>query len=73
MIQHAVRPTDSYYLEAELWLRGRNAIVFVALISWVASAVGWVTDPARFYQSYLVGFLFCVTIPLAGMFFIMIG
>ena len=74
MIQHATHheATDSYYLDGDLWLRGRNAIAFIALISWVACIAGLLTNPARFFQSYLTAFLFVVTIPLAGMFFIMI-
>lgn len=75
MIHNATQPRaiDSYYIDGDLWVRGRNAIVFVALIAWVACIAGILTDSARFFQSYLAAFLFCVTIPLGGMFFIMIG
>ena len=74
MIHHHPRgTTDSYTIDGDLWTRGRNAIAFVALISVIAAVAGLFLDPARFYQSYLVGFLFTVFIPLAAMFFIMVG
>jgi hypothetical protein len=40
MIQHATRNIDSYYIDDDLWVRGRNAIAFVALISWIAAVAG---------------------------------
>jgi hypothetical protein len=73
MIHHARSITDSYYIDGGLWTRGRNAIAFVALISWIGAIAGLFLDPARFYQSYLVGFLFSVFIPLGAMFFLMVG
>jgi hypothetical protein len=72
MIQHATRITDSYHIDNDLWVRGRNAIAFVALISWIAAAAGFFLEPGRFFQSYLVGFLFSVFIPLGAMFFVMV-
>ena len=72
MIRHATSNTDSYQIDGDLWVRGRNGIAFVALISWIAAAAGFFLDPNRFFQSYLVGFLFTVFIPLGAMFFVMI-
>jgi hypothetical protein len=80
MIEHATHEghsghnghaADSYYIDGGLWTRGRNVIVFIALVSWIAAIAGFLADPARFFQSYLVGFIFCVTIPLGAMFFVM--
>src|SRR3954447_20264413 len=64
---------DSYQLDGELWVRGRNAIAFVALISWVASIAGYFIAPDRFFQSWLFAFLFCIFIPLGSMFFNLVG
>lgn len=72
MIQHATHPRDSYTIDSELWTRGRNAIAFVALISSVATLSGFFLAPERFYQSYLVGFLFAIFIILGGMFFVQV-
>ncbi len=72
MIQHATHLQDSYRIDPALWTRGRNAIAFVALISWIAAIAGYFLDPARFFQSYLVGFLFSIFIPLGGLFFLMV-
>ena len=70
--QHANHRQDSYRIDPALWTRGRNAIAFVALVSWIAAIAGYFVDPARFFQSYLVGFLFSIFIPLGGLFFLMV-
>src|SRR5687768_4236186 len=72
MIEQATRAPDSYYISGDQWVRGRNAIAFVALISWIAAIAGFFLDSPRFFQSYLVGFLFSVFIPLGGLFFVMV-
>jgi hypothetical protein len=66
------KATDSYHIEMGMWLRGRNAIVFIALVSWIACLAGYFANPQRFFESYLVGFLVCVTVPLGAMFFMMV-
>src|SRR3954454_16407644 len=65
--------SDSYQLDAGLWLRGRNALAFIALISWVASIAGYFINPDRFFQSWLFAFLLCMFIPLGSMFFNQVG
>jgi hypothetical protein len=70
MVHHGTHVRDSYQIDGDLWVRGRNAIAFIALISWVLTIAGYFIAPARFFQSYLAGFLFCIFIPLGAMFFI---
>lgn len=70
MIHHEPHVRDSYQIDGDLWVRGRNAIAFIALISWVATIAGYFMAPERFFESYLTGFLFVVFIPLGCMFFI---
>ncbi|HYO80909.1 MAG TPA: hypothetical protein VES20_05880 [Bryobacteraceae bacterium] len=72
MIHHANPVRDSYQIDGEVWTRGRNAIAFVVLISVIATVAGFFIAPERFYQSWLVGFLFVVFIPLGSLFFIKI-
>ncbi len=36
------------------------------------AVVGWLVNPPQFYFSYLVGWLFCVTVSLGAMFFVVI-
>jgi hypothetical protein len=69
---HSKHAADSYYIDNGLWTRGRNGIVFIALLSWIASIAGFISNPNRFFESYLMGFLFCLTIPLGATFFVMI-
>jgi hypothetical protein len=71
-MQHATHVQDSYRIDPALYARGRNGIAFVALLSWIAAIAGYFIDPNRFFQSYLVGFLFTIFIPLGGMFFLMV-
>lgn len=64
---------DSYQIDGVFWARIRNSIAFIALLSWVATIAGYFLSPDRFFQSYLVAFLFVIFIPLGSMFFIMVG
>jgi hypothetical protein len=63
---------DSYQLETARWSAGRNVLVFAALISIIASAAGYLTNPDRFFESYLVAFTFTCAIGLAAFFFVMV-
>jgi hypothetical protein len=47
---------DSYQIESSRWTAGRNVLVFVVLVGVLASAAGYLTDPARFFRSYLIAF-----------------
>lgn len=62
---------DSYQLEQGRWSRGRNTLVFAVLASIVLCAFGYIQDPARFFQSYLVAFAFTCAIGLGSFFFVM--
>lgn len=46
-------------------------LVFGAVLL-VLSVVGWVTDPKQFYFSYLVAWLFCLSISVGALFFVMV-
>lgn len=63
---------DHYVLPAEIWTRGRNGFAFVALIGWAATLAGFVLDRKEFFPSYLVAFLFFLTIALGAAFFVMV-
>jgi hypothetical protein len=64
--------SHTFRLDAALWTRVRNSLAFIALVSWLAVAVGWIVQPDKFYPSYLVGFLMAVSIPLGALFFVMV-
>jgi hypothetical protein len=66
---HAV---DSYQLEGSRWQAGWNALMLAALISVVACIAGYVTDPARFFRSYMVAFALTSAIGLASFFFVQV-
>jgi hypothetical protein len=63
---------DSYELEGELWTRGRNVLLLLLLVSWLASAAGLLVDAKQFSQSYLVAFIYFITIGLGALFFVMV-
>lgn len=69
---HSKHSVDSYFIDNGLWTRGRNGIIFIALVAWIASIAGFIADPNRFFESYLMGYLFCITIPFGAAFFVMI-
>jgi hypothetical protein len=70
--QRVAQLKDSARIDAGTWGKGRNAIIFIALVAWVAAGAGYFTDQPRFFQSYLNGFLWSTTIVLAAIFFTMI-
>ena len=44
----------------------------IGLAALVMTLVSWVTDPKQFYISYLIGWTFCVSLALGGLFFVLI-
>lgn len=73
MSEHSHSHTaDTYQLETGRWSAGRNTLVLAALISIVACLGGYITDPNRFFESYLVAFSFTTAIGLGAFFFVMV-
>jgi hypothetical protein len=70
MSGHATTQTDSYQMEMSRWTAGRNVLMLAALISIVACVTGYITDPDRFFRSYLVAFTFTSAIGLGALFFV---
>lgn len=46
--------------------------LIVGIIGLALSAVGWLTETRQFFHSYLVAFVFWMTIALGGLFFVML-
>ncbi len=63
---------DRYILDERLYRRGRNAIALVAAAGWLATVFGYVTNPARAEQAYLVAFVFAITLMWGALFFVML-
>lgn len=66
----ADRADDSYRFKWSnaAWLLPAGIGVAGLLIS----AVGWIINPEQFYFSYLVGWTFCISLALGGLFFVLI-
>jgi hypothetical protein len=64
--------TDSYQLETSRWSAGRNTLMFAVLVSAIACVAGYLSDPARFFRSWLVAFAFTSAIGLGSFFFVMV-
>src|SRR5262249_43935768 len=64
--------TDSYQMEMSRWNAGRNALLLLFLISAAVCVAGYITNPARFFQSYLVAFTYTAGIGLGAFFFVMV-
>lgn len=64
--------TDNYQLDASTWTKGRNTLALAALISVIACAAGYVNDPVRFHQSYIVAFAYVAAAGLGAFFFVMV-
>jgi hypothetical protein len=70
--QHHAQPADNYNLETARWNAGRNSFAFAALLSIAACVAGYLTDPNRFFESYLVAFAFTTAIGLGAFFFVQV-
>jgi hypothetical protein len=69
MSEHTI--SENYQLEQSRWSAGRNALFLAALISVVLCIYGYISEPERFFRSYLVAFTFTSGIGLGAFFFIM--
>jgi hypothetical protein len=69
--EHSHNP-DTYQLSPETWTKVRNSLSFMALVGWVALTAGYVTNREQFHFSYLVAFLFSVSIGLGALFYVMV-
>ena len=73
MIQHATHATATLTRSIRRFGRADATRLRLSLSSrWIAAIAGYFLDPSRFFQSYLVGFLFSIFIPLGGLFFLMV-
>ena len=71
-INHSQHLQDNYQMEASRWSKGRNTLALAVLISVIACGAGFLTDPVRFHQSYLVAFAFVAAAGLGSFFFVMV-
>ncbi len=74
MTEHAttLQVRESWRIDDAAWIKGRNVIAFLILLSWTGAIAGYFLNPDRFFQSYLVGFLNATLIPLGCLFFVMV-
>ncbi|MCW5980353.1 MAG: hypothetical protein KIT09_19885 [Bryobacteraceae bacterium] len=63
---------ESYYLDAGAWSRGWRLLLAGAAAGWAASLYGWATDAYDFHGSYLVNYLFFLSLAWGALFFVMI-
>lgn len=64
--------SDNYFLSPGLWTTVRNGLAFLALAGWIASIAGFATNREQFHFSYLAAFLFCISIGLGALFFVLV-
>ena len=69
---HHETAVDNYQMEISRWNTGRNVLVFAALLGIIGCIAGYVTNPARLYESYMVAFAYTSLIGLGAFFFVMV-
>lgn len=69
---HQDGPKDSYNLSPVTWEKGRNIILALFVVSWVAAIAGYSLDHKQFFPSYLVAFFYAAGIGLGAALFTMI-
>lgn len=70
--ERQVMEPESYTVDARLWARGRMVLALVALLGWAGSVAALRMDATRFHASYLIAFVFCLTLALGALFFVML-
>src|SRR5215472_7067790 len=70
-MSHPAIRSEDYQLDASRWSAGRNALFFTALVSLILCAFGYIQNPERFFQSWLIAFSFTTGIGLGAFFFVM--
>jgi hypothetical protein len=63
---------DSYFIPADAWARVRSSMLFIAIVGWIGALIGFASEPESFFSSYLVAFLFCISIAIGAAFFVMV-
>ena len=63
---------DNYQMDSGRWSAGRNVLMFVALVAVAACVAGYVSDPTRFFRSYMVAFSYTTAMGLGAFFFVMV-
>jgi hypothetical protein len=69
---HHATAADNYQMDIGRWNTGRNILVFAALLGIIGCIAGYVTNPARLFQSYTVAFAYTSLIGLGAFFFVMV-
>src|SRR5579863_4922602 len=64
--------SDTYQLDATRWAKGRNTLLLAVLISVIACVAGYINDPVRFHQSYIIAFSYVAAAGLGAFFFVMV-
>jgi hypothetical protein len=63
---------DNYFLSDSAWTKVRNSMAFVALVSWIAVAAGFALERQQAHFSYLIAFVYFVSVTLGAMFYVMV-
>jgi hypothetical protein len=71
-MNQAITQPDTYQLDATRWAKGRNTLMLAVLISVIACVAGYMNDPVRFHQSYIIAFAFVAATGLGAFFFVMV-
>lgn len=63
---------DRFKLDSQLVQRARTPLLGFAIVGWLASAAGYAMNAKQFHFSYLVSFIYFLSLCLGGLFFVMI-
>ena len=73
MAEHASHSVaTSFRLSEDAFTKVRNILAIVAALGWVLLIAGYFVDHERFFRSYLLNYVYCITIPIGALFFVMV-
>ncbi|MBL8148804.1 MAG: hypothetical protein JNN15_02625 [Blastocatellia bacterium] len=67
-----MKVTDKFKLESATIQKARTPLIALAVVGWLVSLAGFAINRDQFYFSYLVSFVYVLSICLGALFFVMI-
>ncbi len=63
--------TDSFKLDSRIAAKAKTPLLMIAALGWLLCIIGFFVNREQFQFSYHTAFIFCATITLGGLFFVM--
>jgi len=67
-----VNRLQSFNLSSDLVSKTKTALLVLGVLGWIGTIAGWFLSPGQFYFSYLVAFVYFLSLSIGAIFFVMV-